>query len=213
MRVMVDGVNAHAVIDALRGKYSFWGVTATMGAGYRDGPVSSPAWTSAAWQAVTDYGQPVVITVASSPTANVADIETGDMTPEQGAAWAKLGRAPADFPVLYVNRSNKAQVESLLAPLVRGVGYGLWVATLDGTFTDSDGTDLRQQPGVVAVQAQQVQVDGVTVDISQVVDDRWLPVVPPPAPAIPAWAGAMAADLAAAQTAITAASALLAANT
>jgi hypothetical protein len=182
MRVMLDSVNAQAVIGGIRSGVSAWGIRATMGAGYRDGPVSSPAWTSAAWQALTAVGQPVVITVASSPTATVADIETGDMTPAQGAAWAKLGRAPNDFPVLYVNRSNKAATEQLLAPLVRGIGYGLWVATLDGTFTDLDGSDLRQQPGVVAIQAVAAAHAAGDYDVSLVVDDRWLPVAAPVGP-------------------------------
>lgn len=209
---MIDGVNAPAVIAAVKDRRQYFGVPATMGAGYRDGPVSSPAWTSAAWQALTAAGQPVVITVASSPTATVADIETGDMTPAQGAAWAKLGRAPADFPVLYVNRSNKAAVEADLAPLVRGVGYGLWVATLDGTWTDLDGSDLRSQPGVVAVQVLNSQAAGQPYDVSMVVDDRWLPVNTEQPPPPPAWLTLARQDVAAALAAVNQLSNLLAAQ-
>jgi hypothetical protein len=179
-RIMIDGIAAQTVITAVRDHVSLDGIGATMGAGYRDGPVSSPQWTSAAWQALTAVGQPVVITVSSSPTAHVADVENGDMTPEQGAAWAKLDHSPGGLPVIYCNRSNKAAVEAACQPLVRGVGYGLWVATLDETFTDLDGSDLRTQQGVVAIQAWNSQVLGFPADASLVVDDSWLPVAPPP---------------------------------
>jgi hypothetical protein len=186
-RIMLDGIgtDAAAVTAAIRAGREFMGIRATMGAGYGDGSVS--AWTSAEWVALTDVGQPVTVTVTGEADRNVADVENGDLTPVSGSHWAASEILAKRWPVLYVNRSNKAAVIAackIQHNMMPG-SYGLWVATLDGTFTDMDGTDLRAQPGVVAVQylPAGVSLNGVNskgeFDVSLVVDATWLPVKPP----------------------------------
>lgn len=208
-RIMLDGVDSAAVIGALKARRTYLGIQATIGAGYGDGPNS--AWPAAAWPAVTAATAPqppVVITVTGQPGRNVADVETGDLTVPQGLAWVRSEHAAGRRPVLYVNRGNKPAV---LAGWPAGVPIGLWVATLDGTFLDLDGrTDLRQEPGVVAVQYLGAAQSGGPWDVSLAVDPTWLPPKPPTPPTWQAQAltmsagtaaqlGRVAADLATAQ--------------
>jgi hypothetical protein len=190
-RIMLDGMgtDSAAIFDAIAAHRSWGGIRASMGAGYGDGSIS--AWTSAEWVALTDIAQPVTVTVTGEPGRNVADIENGNMTPASGAAWAHAEHLAGRYPVLYVNRSNKAAVVDACTSWGLGLGalYGLWVATLDGTFMDGTA-DLRNEPGMVAV--QYLSAAGTTVgphadgsggqfDVSLVVDSFWLPVPEPPA--------------------------------
>jgi hypothetical protein len=181
-RIMLDGIgsDAAAVTAAIKAGREWGGIKATMGAGYGDGSVS--AWSSAEWVALSAVGQPVTVTVLGEPGRNVADVENGDLTVAQGAAWAKAEMAAGRYPVLYVNRSNKAAAIAACSAnrLSRFVEYGLWVATLDGTFTDLDGSDLRTQAGVVAVQ----YLSAGDMDVSLVVDAGWLPVAAPKPPVV-----------------------------
>jgi hypothetical protein len=207
-RIMLDAIGAHAPqLLAAVGHREYLGAPATMGAGYGDGPVS--AWTSAEWvNLTTALGRqpPVVITVTgqTGPHRHVADVENGDLTPEGGAAWAAQQHAAGFRPVIYCNRSNKAAVLASLDVLglkPAAGGPGLWVATLDGTFTDLDGSQLAAQPGVVAVQYAGASLAGGPWDVSVVTDESWMPVPADPAP--PPWqaqalasAEEIAADLA-----------------
>jgi hypothetical protein len=202
-RIMLDGIGTDAapITAALKAKKTFGGVAASMGAGYCDGEVS--AWSSADWVEVTAAGQPVTITVTGVHTTatrvvRVADIENGDLTPATGALWAAREITLGQYPVLYVNRSNKPGVISACsaAGLTLGFGprqYGLWVATLDGGFLDLDGTDLRNHAGIVAVQYLSAEKSGIPADVSLVTDASWIPApgpkppVVPPAPDPPAW--------------------------
>jgi hypothetical protein len=203
---MLDGIGKDAapIVAAIKAGRAWGGLKASMGAGYGDGSVS--AWTSAEWVALTAVAQPVVVTVLGSkaPNVNAWDAEAGDLTDPQAAADIVTAANAGEYPVIYTNRSNKAAVISAAAShgLVRGHGvlgnvgrYGLWVATLDGSFTDLDGSDLRTQPGVVAVQhlgagtnvaGQGVTRSGGPFDVSLVVDALWLPVKVPP-PVVPTW--------------------------
>lgn len=194
-RCMLDGIrggDAAALTALVKARHEFGGIPATMGAGYGDGSVSS--WTSAEWVALTAVGQPVVITVlgaqsTSTRIVRVADVENGDLTPVRGALWAAREISAGQHPVLYVNRSNKAAVITACsaAGLALGFGakqYGLWVATLDGTFADLDGSDLRTHAGVVAVQYEAAG----DYDVSEVVDASWIPApAPPPPPPADPW--------------------------
>jgi hypothetical protein len=186
-RIMLDGIGSDAapIVTAIKAGIRWLGLPATMGAGYGDGSVS--AWTSAEWVALTAVAQPVTITVTGQAGRNVADVENGDLTPVQAATWALHEHAAGRYPVLYVNRSNKAAVLASMPPgWVLGKSFGLWVATLDGSFTDLDGSDLRKQPGVVAVQYLGSARSGGPFDVSLVVDSGWLPVKVPP-PVVPTW--------------------------
>ena len=191
MRVMLDGIgsDAAAVTAAIKAGREWGGSKATMGAGYGDGSVS--AWSSAEWVALTAVGQPVTVTVLGEPGRNVADVENGDLIPASGAAWARTEHLAGRYPVLYCNRSNKAAVITTCkaAGLTLAGHYGLWVATLDGTFTDLDGSDLRTQAGVVAVQ----YLSAGDMDVSLVVDAGWLTVAPKP-PVAASWAAAALKD-------------------
>ena len=187
-RIMLDtvGSNTAELISAFH-RNMYTGLTATMAAGYGDGPVST--WTSREWVAVTAVTAPqppVVITVTgqTGPHRHVADVENGDMAPDSAAVWARAQMIAGFRPVIYCNRSNKAACISALAGegLVPGRdGVGLWVATLDGTFSDLDGSSLNTQAGVVAVQYLDAKAAGGPWDVSLVVDDTWMAPPQPPA--------------------------------
>jgi hypothetical protein len=151
------------------------------GAGYVDG---ADRWTPAQFGALTDMKvKPVTITVTGIG-AMVGDVETGNLNPEGGALWAEQEARAGGWPVLYVNRSNKRATvaDAAALGLTPGKSMGLWVATLDGTFKDEDGSDLRSQAGVVAVQYAQaespVHVSGAPPDLDVSVvtaaGDQWL---------------------------------------
>lgn len=109
-------------------------------AGYVDGlfgPGGTPpeAWTPAAWSRFS--GSKVRITVFGSLDADVADVETGDLTPAGAAAWLQAGPRTVR-PTIYCNRATLPAVQQAC----RGLTYDLWLATLDGTVP----------PGYAAVQ-------------------------------------------------------------
>lgn len=196
-RIMLDGIgsDARAITDAIGAGRKWLGVTAVMGAGYVDGQISR--WIAPQWDALTRVAQSVVrITVAGDESADVADCENGDLTPAAAAAWAKA-RQGAGRPVIYTNRSNKPAVvaECKTLGLVPGPGLGLWVATLDGTFTDLDGSDLRKQAGVVGVQflADTSPRAAGPWDVSLVVDGTWMVSAAPGSQHV-AWAKARVAE-------------------
>jgi hypothetical protein len=165
--IMLDSVNPAAVLDAIKARRTWRNMAIKAGAGYVDGPNS--AWPSGAFTALRATGVTVVeITVLGAQAADVADIETGDLTPAKGAEWAsgevKAGRVPG----LYVNRSNKPVTEQECSSrgLKAGKDFVWWVATLDGSFTDTNGADLRQETGVVAVQFADAARLGIDADAS-----------------------------------------------
>jgi len=182
------GDNYQAIIAARTSGTRFRNMRVTMAAGYVDGPVSQ--WPAGAFDAAHRAGLQVVrITVTGQPAADVADIEPGDLAAAGGASWAQGKHSRGQFGVLYVNRSSKAAVIEACRKLdlSRGSDYGLWVATLDGTFTDSDGSDLRRQRGVVGVQYLGARRAGIPCDVSLISDPDWIP-----RPAAPAWTHAAA---------------------
>lgn len=181
--IMLDSVKPAAVLDAIKARRMWRNMAIKAGAGYVDGPVSE--WPAAAFTELRGLGvRAIEITVTGAHAADVADVENGDVTPEGGAAWAEGEHKAGRFPTLYVNRSNKGAV--LSACKARGLTLGidhdfaLWVATLDGTFTDTDGTDLRTQTGVVAIQALSAQMLGIDADGSVITQagNAWLHIEP-----------------------------------
>jgi hypothetical protein len=190
---MLDSTNPNAVLEAIKTGRQWRNMHIRAGAGYVDGPNSE--WPSGAFTALRASRVAVVeITVTGVRGAMVADIEKGDMGPSTGAGWAHDEKADGEFPVLYVNRDNKSAciTECTARGLSPGHEYGLWVATLDGTFTDTGGADLRTEPGVVAVQAFSSQMLGVDADGSVITElgNRWLGIQP-------VWQEQALADLAA----------------
>jgi hypothetical protein len=179
--IMLDSTNPAAVISAMKRGTMWRNMRQVAGAGYVDGDF---AWPPSQFGAIADMKlKPVTITVTGIH-AMVADVETGDLTPETGAVWAGEQSRAGGFPVLYVNRANKSQTIANCAAdgLAPGKTLGLWVATLDGTFTDADGTDLRAQPGVVGVQYAQAdspvhqggQPPDLDVTVITAAGDQWL---------------------------------------
>ena len=196
-RIMLDSVNWKAILGAVKAGKTFRGLPVSLVAGYLDGPVSQ--WPDQAWVALGTAGLSgralVGITVTGrggeAARARVADSEPGDMNPPSAAMWASGERAAGRWPVIYCSRSDKPHVIDRCSQrnMRPARDYGLWIATLDGTFTDLDGTDLRTQPGVVAVQYLGAKAAGGDYDVSLVVSSAWRsakPAQPAPAP-VPAW--------------------------
>ncbi len=198
-RIMLDSVNWRAVLAAVTAGQQFRGLPVSLVAGYLDGPVSQ--WPPEAWAALEAAGLAgralVGVTVlgrgGEAAKARAGDSELGDMTPAEVAAWALNEHKARHWPVPYSNRSDKPHViaECGKLGLKLSTDYGLWVATLDGGFADLDGSDLREQPGVVAVQYRQasspVHVAGEPpdLDVSLVVSASWRAAKPSPAPDVP----------------------------
>lgn len=197
-RIMLDSTSPAAVLAAVKARMTFGGLPISLAGGYLDGRF---VWPASAWADLATAGiaahQQVSITVfgtgAAAARAGAGDSEPGDMTPAEVAAWAKREHDARHWPVPYCDRSHKAAVtrecRALGLHLSAGLDsdYGLWVATLDGSFTDTDGSDLRTQPGVVAIQYTQanspIHVAGTPpdLDVSLVVRPSWraLPTPPP----------------------------------
>jgi hypothetical protein len=197
-RIMLDSVNWQAILAAVKAGKTFRGLPISLVAGYLDGPVSQ--WPAVAWGALQQAGIPLRSLVGITVTgkggqagrARVADSEPGDMNPASAAAWASGERAAGRWPVIYCSRSDKPHV--IAACKARGLlpshDYGLWIATLDGSFADLDGSDLRDQRGVVAVQYLGAAAAGGEYDVSLVVSSAWRaakPSAPAPAPSVPGW--------------------------
>ncbi len=181
-RIMLDSVNWQAILAAVKAKKTFRGLPVSLVAGYLDGPVSQ--WPAEAWKELELAGLTGRSLVGITVTGNVShqngaalraragDSEPGDMNPASAAMWA--------------SRELRLSTD-----------YGLWVATLDGGFADLDGSDLRTQPGVVAVQYEAAAAAGGDYDVSLVVSSAWRAAKPAPAPDVPAppsWKAAALAE-------------------
>jgi hypothetical protein len=179
--IMLDSTNPNAVLEAIKAGRQWRNMRIRAGAGYVDGPNSQ--WPSSAFTALRALHVSVVeITVSGVSGADVADIEKGDLSPSSGAAWAADEKKAGRYPVLYVNRSNKPAVitECVARSMSPGHDYWLWVATLDNTFTDAGGADLRTEAGVVAVQFAGAQATGIDADASVITPagNSWLHLKP-----------------------------------
>jgi hypothetical protein len=182
--IMLDSTNANAVGRAVAERREYRGMRIRAAALYLDGATAAPA---AAFPAIRREGVAVVgITVTGVTGAHIAriagDDEPGDLTPETAAQWAATESHDGEWPVIYVDRSNK--VATITAALAQGISpgadYGLWVGTLDGTFTDLNGADLRQEPGVVGVQVFDAKSLGIDADatVLTALGDHWLGLPP-----------------------------------
>lgn len=167
---MLDSTDPEAVIEAIKARRTWRNMTIKAAAGYIDGRY---AWPSGAFTQLRALGVTAVeITVtgqASSDAARqAADDEPGDLTPAATAEWAAGEHKAGRVPLLYVNRSNKPPTasECRARGLSAGKDFGWWVATLDGSFTDTDGHDLRTEPGVWAIQFAGEDRLGIHADAS-----------------------------------------------
>jgi hypothetical protein len=118
--------------------------------------------------------QPIVRTTVTGATldAEVADVESGDLTPASGAGWAKRKIAAGQVPTLYYPASWEPQIIAALRKLgVRPRKVLLFPASYDGK---------KQLPkGKIAKQYADPKRTGGHFDAS-VVADYW-PGIDPPA--------------------------------
>jgi hypothetical protein len=128
-------------------------------AGYIDGDY---AWSSDDWEMFPD-AEKVLITVTGSLTANVVDVENGDLTAAQAVEWIQAKQAQnMQGCTVYCSRSNLEQVWGAC----RGHGYYIWVA---------DWTDSAHAVGsTVATQYSNV---GNSYDLSEVYSQEWLDIL------------------------------------
>jgi len=125
-------------------------------AGYIDG---NYAWPRQAWDRFPN-AEKVLITVSGSLSANVADVENGDMTPAQAAQWISAKHnAGMRGCTVYCNRSTLAAVRAAC----KGLAYYIWVAD----WTDS----AHSVSGTVATQYSNV---GTSYDMTMVYSQEWL---------------------------------------
>jgi hypothetical protein len=196
-RIMLDSATPSAVIAAVKARKTFLGLHISLAALYLDGRYAATAADWAQLQALgIDARSLVGITVTGTGgeamKAAAGDEEPGDMTPAGVARWAHAEHQAGHYPVPYRDRADKAAVTAECAKLGLTLGhdYGLWVATLDGTFHDVDAnghvdpsTDLRKEHGVVAIQFLGAAAAGINADVSLVVAPWWrAPAAPKPQP-------------------------------
>lgn len=102
MSTMYDSVNASAIHGAIS--------SPEIVAGYIDGRY---AWAASDWSLFPE-AQHVTITVFGQAGANVADCETGDLTPSQAATWAEAEINAGRTPTIYCNASTWPSVTAAL---------------------------------------------------------------------------------------------------
>lgn len=114
--------------------------------------------------------------------ADMADVETGDLTPASGATWAKGKIARGQFPVLYFPESSRGQVLAALhAAGVDSSKVGLFPAQYDGKAALNQTGDVGKQYASSDVPAGHPGHTDGHKDVS-VVRGYWLGVDPAPKP-------------------------------
>jgi hypothetical protein len=132
MRTMFDAVNI-ASLPA----------DATMLAGYVDGRNTTGHFERL--KAAHPHVQCVRITVTGGTLdAEVGDIETGDMSPHSGAAWAARKIAAGHHPTLYCNTSTWPRVRAEVQKIGIAGRLSYWVAQYDGDPTIPAGAIAKQ---------------------------------------------------------------------
>lgn len=147
-------------------------LSAQMVAGYVDGLY---AWPDSGWLRFPKARKVGITVTGQTLDANVADVETGDLTPAQGADWGRRMLAAGKYPVLYFSLGLWPQIKAAIEALHLQTGqFGAWVALWDGT------TEINA--GWLAHQYAHPPGSGGHFDLS-VVADYWPGVDPPPGPA------------------------------
>jgi hypothetical protein len=143
---------------------------ASIVAGYVDG--NWPTYDAVV--AAFPDAQHVSITVKGAPGARVADCETGDLTPQLAAGWARSEIEAGRRPTIYYARSNAPAVSAALAAVEVAVAeLDFWVADWTGS--------AHLVAGSVATQWADPPSSGGNYDISET-DGTWPGVSVPPAP-------------------------------
>jgi len=145
--------------------------TALMVAGYVDGAY---AWTAGDW-AYHGAAVHVRITVTGNTLdAHVADVENGDLTPAQGAAWLARKKAAGQLGCLYFSQGNWPAVAA--AAKAAGLGpndWTQWPASWTGAVPSLANN--------YAIQYDHPPHSGGHYDLSAV-RDYWPGIDPAPAP-------------------------------
>jgi peptidoglycan hydrolase-like protein with peptidoglycan-binding domain len=151
-RTMWDGVNSDAKSIKSLAKPN------DLIAYYIDGAF---AWTKQEI-ALFPNNKHVTITVLGNP-ADVADCETGDMTPASAANWVRSQKARGyDRPTVYRSLSMMQDVRQTTGTLIMGRDWDAWVA-------DYDNKTSQVYSGSVAKQFK----NAAYYDESIVYDDNW----------------------------------------
>jgi hypothetical protein len=128
-------------------------------AGYIDGDY---AWSSEDWNKFPN-AEKVLITVTGSLIGNVADVENGDMTPEQAPEWIRAKQSAGRRGVtIYCNRATLGSVWQAC----RGHCYYIWVADWSGSPHAIGGTVATQYSNV-----------NNAYDMSRVYSQEWLDAI------------------------------------
>lgn len=135
MRLMYDSTDVAAIPAAAR-----------MVAGYIDGRYVTVPQLLARFP----NAQVVRITVTGIAGAHVADVENGDLTPEQGAAWAAAEVRAHRKPSIYCNASTWPAVRAALAQQLAGGSVYFWIADYDNDPTIPAGAIAKQYSTNVA---------------------------------------------------------------
>lgn len=161
---MADGIGGPAG-DPQVIRNAFGG--AVLAAGYITGPW---AWTDQQW-ALFGPGSRVQVVTRLADAGDVADMETGDLTPAQAAQWARDRRAAGYCrPTIYCQRSRIGEVRAATGDLALGADYDIWCADWTG--------EAHQVPGCAATQYQNT----ASYDLSAVYDAGWPHRTAPPGP-------------------------------
>lgn len=183
--IMLDSTNPDAIINAVRERREWRNSIIRAAALYIDGNFPAPAATFTALRSRVAVVEITVRGTVGSGVAKVkkaADVEPGDMDPASAAEWALAETQRGAYPVLYSDRAEKADIiaECSAQGMTPGKSFGLWTATLDGTFRDLDGTDLRTHDGMVAVQALSAAMLGIDADgsVLTAAGEKWLNLAP-----------------------------------
>ena len=133
--------------------------------------------------------KPVVRITVTGRTfdADMADVESGDLSPASAAVWAKGKLARKEYPVLYFPESSRgAVVNALRANGVDPAKVGMFPAQYDGKATLNHPGDMGKQYASSDVPAGQPGHTNGHKDVS-VVRPYWPGVDPKPAPAPRPW--------------------------
>lgn len=171
--LMYDGLNsdAPAIARAFPG--------ARKVAGYLNGRY---AWSQADWDLFPGADHVTITVTASAGEGDVLDVETGDATPAQAAAWIEMRHAAGLYrPTIYCSLSVVPAIRAATGPLILGRDYDIWVAKFDGSGAEP------AVPGLPAARFAAKQYEtNPSWDESVLYDPEWphrVAAHPAPAPA------------------------------
>src|ERR1044071_6530712 len=140
------------------------------------------AWSQAEWDLFPHAGHVTITVRADADEGDVLDVEAGDATPAEAAAWIRMRHAAGLYrPTVYCSLSVVPDVRRETGSLILGRDYDIWVAKYDRSPAEPP------VPGLPAARfaAKQYESDA-DWDISAVYDLEWphrQPAHPAPAPA------------------------------